>query len=1638
MKRQNSVRRLFNLFYSPVLKSTTSKSPKSRRACFETLESRQLLSATPLCPTQDLKPREELIILSSPIVPEIANSAIMGNVEESLPRFFEAFDELLVRAGQNPNNLSENFVFNLSSNPASNYTIYLDFNGNVHSGSNWNNGRGVVTPAYDTDGDETTFCNSELRDIYEVWLRVSEDYMPFDVNVTTKEPSLDRLVNSGSDDACYGIRVAIGGSNADWYNDAAGGVAYLNSFTWNTDTPCFVFPKNCAGGRNIAAAASHEVGHTLGLYHDGNSYVEYYNGDDGWAPIMGTGYSQGLTTFSNGDYEDANNLQDDLAIITTNNGFGYRVDDHGDSFSNATELTFSASGELGSGIIERVVDVDFFTFTLNGEESIITVGGINQVTNLDALVKIYDSERHLVETYDPTTSLYVSIDVSDYAPGRYYMSVEGTGMILYGKTIYSDYGILGAYTITTELASSVTDPYEPNEGSDYAYRLGILTGVKTINSQISPIGDVDAFSFTTIATGTQNDYVRVDSLDNQWNVACLGVRLVNSSGSQVGFAWAQSVATLSLEGLAPGTYSVQIYNYFQNPDASRYVLTISTSGAILNAPSIAVSPVGTSGAVVSIAAVHSAIGYLLEYSTDRYFRTKTSETVSAGVVEISDLDPTSNYYFRVRALGDGTNYAHSDFQTVELSKRMLAAPTLVLRTRRATSIDVEIGTVGRGVTYILEWSTNQNFSNASQAAYDSSGSKTISGLRAGTTYYFRVKSHEDGSTDSEWSTLVTTTLATSDLLEPNDSLADAYDLGIQTGVTPYSSLLSSSSDKDYFKFTTVNRGTSDSYIQVDSLDYQWNVTCLGVRLRNPNGSEVEFSWAQSVATISLEGLEPGTYSVEIYNYFENSNPSQYVLTISAPQPTVALEAPVVMSTPSKGAIVLKINAVSNATNYVVQYADNANFENYVERNYSSGTKTISGLESETTYYFRVKATAEGYLDSEWTSFAATTKKETLPSPTLTSVASTTGSITVSIGIVEAATKYVLEYASNSDFSSATQIKLTGAGSRAITGLTPATTYYVRVKATADRYYDSEWTTIVAETQYPSDDQLDSPIFTLSGTKNAVVIKLNPVEGAEKYVVDYSTDPGFATFSTKSYSSSGVKTITGVATGTWYWVRVKATATGRPDSSYAPTAKIYTGSSLKMPVVSCSAVKTAVVLNIKPVENGEKYVVEYSENEDFSNSKTKTYSSDGVKTISGLTFGTRYYFRVKATSSTSNDSMWNIVNFAAGQLAVPARVATSVGSDFVNIKCYNSPNASGFEVKFSTNSDFSDAQYVQGPSSGLVQIVGLQPNTKYYFSAKALGDYVSRVDSNWSPSLSATTKNGTQTLGTPSLSTTPYTTQVVVKIGTVSGASGYVLEYGTDPNFGASSTTVVSYDKPGAKTISGLTPRTTYYLRVKATAANFADSAWTTKSFTTNNASLDAPVVSASTTNSAIIVRINPVENANSYVLEFGTDPNFSTFSTKTYSTSGVKTIASLNLGTRYFLRVKATAEGITDSSWSTLSARTLGVAVPAVTASVTKNAVALNIRSVEDATSYVVEYSTNSTFNSFLTRTYTSSGVKTISGLSSGTSYYFRIKAVSIDYGESEWTTLEAVTKGEAIVGVDSAFENYFDDELNEVWDLLF
>lgn len=336
----------------------------------------------------------------------------------------------------------------LSSYPSASAVIFLDFDGHTVTGTSWNYNGPIVCEA-------SGLNNTQITQIFN---RVAEDYRPFNVNITTDSTKfLAAPVNQR-------MRVILTVSSS-WYG-AAGGVAMIGSFISGDDTPCFVFTALLHNNvKNISEAAAHEAGHTLGLYHqaayDTNCVkTSDYNqgqgsGEIGWAPVMGVGYYRNFTLWNNGPNSyGCTSYQSDLDIITSaDNGFGYRIDDHNNTFAGATSANFSGNQFNVNGIIERNTDQDLFQFVMpsNGQLQLdatpYNVGTGNAGSDLDMQVTIYNTSQTASNVYNPGTLLSSIVDTTLNA-GTYYIKVEGKG-----NQYAPAYASLGSYSLLAHITT---------------------------------------------------------------------------------------------------------------------------------------------------------------------------------------------------------------------------------------------------------------------------------------------------------------------------------------------------------------------------------------------------------------------------------------------------------------------------------------------------------------------------------------------------------------------------------------------------------------------------------------------------------------------------------------------------------------------------------------------------------------------------------------------------------------------------------------------------------------------------------------------------------------------------------------------------------------------------------------------------------------------------------------------------------------------------------------------------------------------------------------------------------------------------------------------------------------------------------
>ncbi len=378
-------------------------------------------------------------------------------------------------------------VFRLHSRPNSNNRVFLDFDGMTITGTQWNIELLKSTlnaKPFDLDNNPTNFNTIERKAIAEIWHRIAEDYAPFDIDITTEEPdqftrTTGRVLFTRSKDA-NGISMPASTSGGVAFADVWGLTSYVSDYS-----PAFVYYNNLADGEpnSMAEAGAHEFGHNFGLSHDGTLDTGYFHGMGSgfvsWAPIMGVGYDSHVTQWSKGEYTNANNKEDDVAII--GGQLGFRPDDHGNTINNASPLLLDSYGKISvttpetdpgnteadnKGVIETRADVDMFYFDTNGGSVTILLEPAwtafyrneQRGANLDIQAILYNAGGTMIKTDNPNNETKALINTTLTA-GRYYLSVEGVGNDI---TPYSDYNSMGEYFISGSITNPDITPPSPN------------------------------------------------------------------------------------------------------------------------------------------------------------------------------------------------------------------------------------------------------------------------------------------------------------------------------------------------------------------------------------------------------------------------------------------------------------------------------------------------------------------------------------------------------------------------------------------------------------------------------------------------------------------------------------------------------------------------------------------------------------------------------------------------------------------------------------------------------------------------------------------------------------------------------------------------------------------------------------------------------------------------------------------------------------------------------------------------------------------------------------------------------------------------------------------------------------------------
>ena len=445
--------------------------------------------------------------------------------------------------------------------------------------------------------------------------------------------------------------------------------------------------------------------------------------------------------------------------------------------------------------------------------------------NGDIDLELDDSSGNIIYTtyWDATGYGWNAIPLAGLQPGTYYLRAGS-----YEGNVTPSYDLVFALP-----QAPTTDHYDAsasNNTLNTATNLGTVSGFRQeTDLSIDRASDVDWFKFKLSGQGSNQNYLQIDFDGLQGD---LDIELYNSANQLIDYSdGIEGAEAIALSGLTAGTYYyLKVYGY--NQSASDYSLTINAPGTNNNIRTDSFDSVASNNTRAAATNLGAP-----QYGWPQ----------GAGFHAWENLSITSGdqdwFKFNLNGTGSYGNYVAATFDTTK------------------GDLDLELYRES-GTTPVLQSTGFRDMERID-----------LNGLTQG-TYYIHVAGYQ-GATNPDYTLAINA--PGSDSYEDNDSQADAKTLTRATAQQTWTNL--SIDDADWFKFSLPSKGTSNDFVRID---FSHALGDLDLKLCNSAGNTLHTSsGVGDHEQISLDGLNPGDYKIQVYGYNNAKNPA-YSLTIAAP------------------------------------------------------------------------------------------------------------------------------------------------------------------------------------------------------------------------------------------------------------------------------------------------------------------------------------------------------------------------------------------------------------------------------------------------------------------------------------------------------------------------------------------------------------------------------------------------------------------------------------------------------------------------------------------------------------------------------------------------------------------------------------
>jgi len=385
------------------------------------------------------------------------------------------------------------------------------------------------------------------------------------------------------------------------------------------------------------------------------------------------------------------------------------------------------------------------------------------------------SETRFFTTLNPTLSKPMQIFPEDnyypvsISPKIAWEAVPNADSYVVQYSNYYDYSIYNQ-TQTNELS---VDLSSLSQGKLYYWR------VKAINNsgEFSPWAERNFTTEVIIPDGSVPLIPQNESVEISVNPYISWSSVDNANYYRLQYSEDPTFATISggvttsetstnLQGLKSNTtYHWRVIVWFNetylgvpSPWSASYsfttgAVTLGTPTLIAptnNSIEISINPALTWNPVVN------ADNYILQFANNSDFTGYTEIPTTTASANLSNLSYLTQYYWRVKAVNNGTESQWSDVWNFTTADDILLPPTLVSPINNAvniaTSPTLTWNAVDGAESYNLQYSKSSDFSQNTQISNISGTSSQISGLSLKTYYYWRVNASNQDNT-SVWSNI---------------------------------------------------------------------------------------------------------------------------------------------------------------------------------------------------------------------------------------------------------------------------------------------------------------------------------------------------------------------------------------------------------------------------------------------------------------------------------------------------------------------------------------------------------------------------------------------------------------------------------------------------------------------------------------------------------------------------------------------------------------------------------------------------------------------------------------------------------------------------------------------------------------------